>query len=383
MRHLFLLLALGFLSACSSRTVTEATRRGDEIVVAGRWFHTGVPVVLWTDPGGYDAYRTEKRFVPWPKAAFSPPKDKSDDLSSPNRYGIRFAPRPPYKDEKDLDYAPLTAEQFEQVRGGGWDLELLREHVDQFVLHYDVCGVSRQCFKVLHDSRGLSVHFMLDIDGTIYQTMDAKERAWHATISNDRSVGIEIANIGAYARGEKDQLLSTWYDPDPPTWEQAAEAGFLKRLPPTSITIPPTLGDGGVRTHGTFAPAWPVPVYGPVQGRELRQYDLTPEQYRSLIGLTAALHVALPKIRLDYPRDGEGRLDTGVLSRERWKEFQGVLGHYHIQKDKVDPGPALDWDRVINEARKELGMKSLPAGAGRARYATPAAPAATVDAAPM
>jgi tyrosyl-tRNA synthetase len=47
----------------------------------------------------------------------------------------------------------------------------------------------RQCFKVLHDARDLSVHFMLDLDGTIYQTLDLKERAWHATTSNSRSVG--------------------------------------------------------------------------------------------------------------------------------------------------------------------------------------------------
>ena len=34
---------------------------------------------------------------------------------------------------------------------------------------------------------------MLDVDGTIYQTLDVKERAWHATTSNTRAVGIEIA----------------------------------------------------------------------------------------------------------------------------------------------------------------------------------------------
>ena len=51
---------------------------------------------------------------------------------------------------------------------------------------------------MLHDLRGLSVHFMLDLDGTIYQTLDLKEGAWHATVANGRSIGIEIANIGAY-----------------------------------------------------------------------------------------------------------------------------------------------------------------------------------------
>ena len=98
----------------------------------------------------------------------------------------------------------LTDEEIERVRGGGWDLPLLQRVVDQFVIHFDVCGTSRQCFKVLQDMRGLSVHFMLDLDGTIYQTLDLKERAWHATSSNSRSVGIEIANIGAYpARRQK------------------------------------------------------------------------------------------------------------------------------------------------------------------------------------
>ena len=41
---------------------TRAPRAGDEIVAAGEFFHTGTPVVLWTDAGGYDAYRVERRF---------------------------------------------------------------------------------------------------------------------------------------------------------------------------------------------------------------------------------------------------------------------------------------------------------------------------------
>jgi hypothetical protein len=35
-----------------------------------------------------------------------------------------------------------------------------------------------------------------------------------------------------------------------------------------------------------------------------------------------------------------------------------VLGHYHIQTDKDDPGPAMDWDKVIGGAQKILGMRS-------------------------
>ena len=88
----------------------------------------------------------------------------------------------------------LSPEELDRVRGGGWDLPTLRRIVDQFVLHYDAAGTSRTCFRILHDVRGLSVHFMLDLDGTIYQTLDAKERAWHATTSNDRAFGCTAAS---------------------------------------------------------------------------------------------------------------------------------------------------------------------------------------------
>ena len=39
-------------------------RRGDEIVVCGQLYHTTTKVILWTDPGGFDAYRVEPRFGP-------------------------------------------------------------------------------------------------------------------------------------------------------------------------------------------------------------------------------------------------------------------------------------------------------------------------------
>ena len=49
-----LLLLLGLLAASSFAKLKELTRSGDEIVVCGRFFHIGTPVVLWMDPGGYD-----------------------------------------------------------------------------------------------------------------------------------------------------------------------------------------------------------------------------------------------------------------------------------------------------------------------------------------
>jgi N-acetylmuramoyl-L-alanine amidase len=329
---LLALAALAVAGCTTPRVGSFDPRCGDEIVVCGQYIHTGTPVGLWTDPGGYDAYRVERRFAPFEESDWKTTQDEAKDLDLPNRYNLRTA--------------GLTTNEIERVRGGGWDLPLLQRVVDQFVLHYDVCGVSRQCFNVLHDHRGLSVHFLLDLDGTIYQTLDLKERAWHATSSNHRSVGIEIANMGAYATLEG-SALEKWYARDPDGR--------------TRITIPERLGDGGLRTPNFVGrPARNEPVTGEVQGRTLTQYDFTPEQYRALVHLTAALTGVFPKLKCDYPRDGAGKLITRTLPDEDLEQLQGVIGHYHIQTNKTDPGPALDWDFVIGHARELLGQPASP-----------------------
>lgn len=292
------------------------------MVAAGRFIHTGTRVVLWTDPGGYDAYRAERRFAPIGAADWEASKAAVKALTTPNRYGMRTN--------------SLSPQEIEQVRGGGWDLPLLQRVVDQFVIHYDAIGTSRQCFKALQDDEGLSTHFLLDVDGTIYQTLDLKERARHATIANDRSVGIEIANIGAYPV-ERKNPLAEWYQTD--------SRGR------TRLTIPARFGKEPVRVRGFEGrPARPMPIRGEVQGEQLVQYDFTPEQYAALIKLTATLCQVFPKIKCDYPRDPTGALITRKLPDDAFRDYQGILGHYHIQSNKVDPGPAFQFDKVVSGA---------------------------------
>jgi hypothetical protein len=318
------ILALFFADCVVAREVGEQLERtGDEIMACGQLFHTTAPVVLWTDPGGYDAYRVERRFSPLAKADWSSSRSEVPDLRTPNRYGTRSE--------------GLTPVELEQVRGGGWPLPLLRKIVDQFVIHYDVCPVSQTCFKVLHDHRGLSVHFMLDVDGTIYQTLDLKERAQHATISNVRSIGVEIANMGAYPLKDRD-ALEKWYEVN--------DGGAIRLRPPKAYD------EMGVRTPSFVGrPARQELIVGNIQGQELCQYDFTPEQYQSLVKLTATLCRIFPKIKCDYPKDEDGKLIPKKLDDAAWKSYQGVLGHYHVQLNKTDPGPAFDWQKVISGAR--------------------------------
>ncbi len=281
------------------------------IAVAGRYVDIGTPVVLWTDEGGYNAYNRGYHF--------------EESLTHPSRLengedSLRFGSRPFMKDVDPNDPDAVLA--------------ALQEDVDIFLIHYDACGVSRQCFKILHDIRGLSVHFMLDVDGTIYQTLDLTERAWHGSQANDRSIGIEIANIGAY--GSLD-TLNEWYGEDdegpyltPPAWMKTLD----------------------IRTPDFVArPARPDLVEGVIHGKNYYQYDFTEEQYAALIKLTAGLNRVFPKIHLEAPRDAEGRVVAGRLSDEEEEAFEGLLAHWHISLGKRDPGPAFDWDRVLNGAR--------------------------------
>jgi N-acetylmuramoyl-L-alanine amidase len=355
------LFAAILIAGCAHKTAQvgqQLTRSGDEIVVAGQFFHTGTPVVTWMDPGGYDAYRVERRFAPWDRSDFETTRDEAlenkrlhrqgTEVTSPNRYSLRFDP----KSRNSTTQTALTAEQLNKVRGGGWPLELLQQRVDQFVYHYDVAGVSRNCFNTLHDNRCLSVHFMLDLDGTIYQTLDLKESAWHATKANSRSIGIEITNMGAWENDnpKSKRVLEQWYRKEPDGHTRIVFPGGAQMA-------------SSIRTPNFIArPARDEPVIATIQKTEYRMYDLTPQQYDSLIHLTATLSTIFPNLTCDYPRDEHGKLITHTLAPDEYDNYHGLLGHYHVQDNKQDPGPAFQWDKIVNGARKLQGLKPLPPG---------------------
>jgi N-acetyl-anhydromuramyl-L-alanine amidase AmpD len=231
----------------------------------------------------------------------------------------------------------LSPLEIERVRGGGWDLPLLQRVVDQLVIHFDARGTSRRCFEVLHDIRGLSVHFLLDLDGTVYQTLDLKESAWHATIANGRSIGIEIANVGAYPVGQS-ETLSKWYRRD--------AAGEVRIVDPETGRAP-AVADSVTELR----PCRAEPAAGTIQGKALLQYDLTSQQYAALARLAATICKLFPKIKCDYPHDAIGAVVDHKLPDAELATYQGILGHYHVQTNKVDPGPAFQWKRFIETTR--------------------------------
>ncbi|ACY14106.1 hypothetical protein Hoch_1554 [Haliangium ochraceum DSM 14365] len=160
--------------------------------------------------------------------------------------------------------------------------------VNLFVLHWDGCTSAHQCFHVLVE-RGLSVHLLVDGDGTVYQTLDLLEAsAWHAGRVNERSIGVEIQNPVKLHRNQ-------WQDPPRDVVEEE-------------------------RVHGSGS--W-------------QHLDFYEVQKHRIVQLAEVLCELLP-IPRKLPMDGN-RVSRSLSS----PRFHGVCGHYHVSPTKPDPGLTL------------------------------------------
>lgn len=176
-----------------------------------------------------------------------------------------------------------------------------------FVVHWDGCLNSRQMARVLQE-RGLSVHFAIDNDGTIYQLLDTKNIAWHARGVNTQSVGVEIANAVELRHNK-------WYKNN----------GFEKR------------------------PIIPIPK---LNGKQLSPVlGFYPQQVEALKALIKAVSSA-HSIPLQLPLDKEGKFVQGVDKRVAGRSFSGVVGHFHVTTEKRDP-VGLPFERIIEEIKSE------------------------------
>lgn len=308
--------AVLLLGACAAAppsaeptTPARPARPGGRIIVAGERVPLAARVITFLDPGGYDGRSRRCRFTPDRVL----PSHPAPGCATPSRYGRRPAD-------------DLAAAVRDDVAVNGWTRESLRARISQVIFHYDVCGTSSRCFEVLHDVRGLSCHFLVDVDGTIYQTLDLVARARHAGIVNDMSIGVEIAHMGAYPPG--DRTLDRYYRNTADGLELALPESFR----------PPV---------GRFAPARPGMFAATVNGREVVMPDYTEEQYRALTALVDALAREFPRLRRRTPRDARGAPLQHALPEEERRAGEGFYGHHHVSEEKTDPGPAFDWDRVL------------------------------------
>ena len=178
-----------------------------------------------------------------------------------------------------------------------------------FVNHWDVCLSSKSCHDVL-EKRGISVHFLIDNDGTIYQTMDLQHAAWHAGSerTNRASVGVEITN--AYY-----PKYQNWYKKN----------GFGER---------PIIDN-----------AW-------VHGEKLEPFTgFYPQQMEALKALWQAIHGATG-IPYETPVNQFGKTSTKYEQDGAYGKFSGFVSHYHVSKRKIDCA-GLDIKALLNEIAED------------------------------
>ena len=187
-----------------------------------------------------------------------------------------------------------------------------KRKIRYFVNHWDVCLSSRSCQNVL-DKRGISVHFLIDNDGTIYQTLDMQHAAWHAGSSrtNRPSIGVEITN--AYY-----PKYQAWY----------VKNGFGKR---------PVIEDAWV--HGTRLD----PFLG-----------FYPAQIEALKALWKAVHGATG-IPYETPVSQFDKTSTKYVQDVAYGKFTGFVSHYHITKSKIDCA-GLDLKTLLDEVRYDIDI---------------------------
>ena len=71
-------------------------------------------------------------------------------------------------------------------------LESIRK-INKIVIHWDAALSIDSCFNILK-KRGVSTHFGVDNDGTVFQLLNTNHVAYHVKESNNDSIGIDISN---------------------------------------------------------------------------------------------------------------------------------------------------------------------------------------------
>ena len=177
-----------------------------------------------------------------------------------------------------------------------------------FVNHWDVCLNSASCARVLQQ-RGISIHFCIDNDGTIYQLLDTQHAAWHAGGNkwNHNCLGVEISN--AYY-----PKYQPWYERN----------GFGER---------PIISEQEI--HGQILPDFT---------------DFYPVQIEALKALWEAIH---NKFDIPYacPVDSAGETLWAVSDQAAANEFEGFISHYHLYPQKIDCA-GLDIKKLMKEIKK-------------------------------
>ncbi len=283
-----------------------------ELIIAGKAFNIDAPIVNWHQ-SGWDA-----------TAEYCINNASTPDASQRCAGGVT-----PYGEKaKNRGARRYSYRAALRQYGANPPLAAVQAVVRQFVLHHDGCASAAMCWNVLHNERGLSCHFIVDNDGTIYQTLDLAYNGFHASEFNRTSIGVEFCNRG----------------------DAKKEPNYYSR-------------------KGIDRPTKACKI----NGHTYLSYDYTSDQYFAFDKLVRALTRLLPNLPVEYPQSAPGEQSWETMPY--MAGYSGYLGHYHATARKWDPGP-FDFKAFCKKQRGTFCMPMFTKDvAGRAATDKPEVPA--------
>ncbi len=84
-----------------------------------------------------------------------------------------------------------------------------------------------------------------------------------------------------------------------------------------------------------------------INGAKVRAFGYTEAQYKSLGALVRTLANVFPALQKVGGLDADGNVINRVLDAP--ESVRGIVGHWHTEADRWDPGPGFDWARLAKE----------------------------------
>ncbi|MCQ8116593.1 N-acetylmuramoyl-L-alanine amidase [Methylomonas rosea] len=190
---------------------------------------------------------------------------------------------------------------------------------DLIVLHFTAGSSAKSAFDTwIGDAQHVAAAYLIDVDGAVYEVFDPTQWAYHLGVKgfngrlDQRSIAIEIANVGPLRPAADNPEVLNWW---PPRRGQTQPFGS-KYCDKTQIDKYMQTSYRGEQYFATF-PAQQV------QAIRLLLNDLCGR-------------FAIPKTLPPKPKQFERDLAF-------FQHYSGIASHVNFRTDKWDIGPAFDW----------------------------------------
>jgi LysM repeat protein len=184
---------------------------------------------------------------------------------------------------------------------------------DLLILHFTAGQTARSAFDTwIASPVRVATAYIVDVDGTIFETFDPSHWAFHLGVSapqEQRSIGIEIANVGPLKLAPGDAKALNWWPGD-----------FGKKWCPLDDTARYVKSPyRGFDFYASFADA----------------------QMQATVALT---HWLCERFGIKKTLPAASKRMT--FDAAHFAGYKGVAAHHNYRPDKFDTGPAFDLDEL-------------------------------------